>query len=73
MQTHFQDRLMIYRCVSSCLTSLRVYCHGYRSAMLETQELSSQTDAEAHLGSFITEGEMVCKLITMGCSHPAPE
>lgn len=42
MQTHFQDRLMIYRCVSSCLTSLRVYCHGYRSAMLETQELSSQ-------------------------------
>lgn len=39
---------------------------------LETQEISSQTDAEAHLGSFITEGELLSQLI-QAFSHPALE
>lgn len=62
MQTHFQDRLLIYPCVSSCLTRLRVYCYGNCHAVLDTQELSSQTDAEAHLGSFITHVRLKCFL-----------
>lgn len=74
MQTQFQDRSMIYPCVSFCLTSLRAHRHGNRYAALDLREVSSPTDAQAPFEGVYNESkaETLSKFIRV-CSHPVLE